>query len=132
MEFADIEKVLTGDEEGEFFEVYNDAKFIAVLETEPWTKGHTLLIPRKRFDSLSTMPPQFRDSMMKAAKKITEILKAKLHAKSFHIMINEGDLLDSNCYLCMNIIPRFNKRELVIEHKQHNDKLEKIYSLIIH
>lgn len=132
MQFADIQKVLSGDEEGEFFEVYNDARFVAVLENEPWTKGHTIIIPKKQFESLSVMPPQFRDSMMKTAKKITEILKEKLRARSFHIMINEGDLLDPNCYLCTHIIPRFNKRELNIEHKQHNDRLDKIYSLIIH
>ncbi len=129
MEKAEYQLYLSEDYE---FTLYSDAKYKAVLHDEPWTKGHVCVLTLKPFMSLAQMPPVYRDGLLKVAKTVCEQLTTKLHAKSFHIMINEGAIANPGNIVTMEIIPRYSKREMQFEHRVHKDRLDKIYSLLIH
>lgn len=113
--------------------VYEDNFFIAILDTRPWTKGHTLLIPKLQVQFIKDLPPQFACKMMEAAQKVQKLLEAKLKCKSFNVMINDGEFAGQEVpHVHMHIIPRYNKKEMLIEHKEFNDSLDKIYALLMH
>jgi histidine triad (HIT) family protein len=114
------------------FVLYDDDKFRAVLINDPWTKGHAAVIPKRIFQNLDLTPPIYRDAILKVAKKVADKITAKLHAKSFQYTINEGTIADPDSIIFLEIIPRYSKREINIEHRVHKDKLEKIYSLLQH
>ena len=68
--------------------VWEDKKHIAILDTNPNTKGMTLVIPKKHFDSDATdMPEKEYIDLMVAAKKLAKILEKKLNVKRAAIVM---------------------------------------------
>jgi diadenosine tetraphosphate (Ap4A) HIT family hydrolase len=112
------------------FVLYEDDKFRAVLINEPWTKGHLAVIPKRIFPTLDAMHPIYRDSLLKVGKKVAEKITEKLKAKSFHYIIDEGTIADPDSLVYLQIIPRYSKREIAVEHRVHKDRLDKIFALI--
>jgi diadenosine tetraphosphate (Ap4A) HIT family hydrolase len=129
MNKTDYAKYLSEDFE---FVLYDDDKFRAVLINEPWTKGHAAIVPKRIFTNLDAMPPIYRDTILKIGKKVADQITKKLHAKSFQYTIEEGTIADPDGIVYLQVIPRYSKREIAIEHRVHKDKLDKIYSLLQH
>ena len=86
--------------------IYEDNKVIAILDINPANKGHTLVIPRKHYPSLSLVPPEEIEHIFKVANNISTAL----------LEISEGtNLLVSNGvsagqkveHILIHVIPRF-------------------------
>lgn len=60
------------------FKVYEDKYFIAILDIEPITIGHTLLIPKKHFLDLRNFDAKTLKQLGLAEKKVINILQKKL------------------------------------------------------
>ena len=106
-------------------------KFIAILDNSPWTKGHTLIIPKIQVESLLDLPPPYAKEMMIFAQEIADLLREKLKCPSFNFIINDGEYAGQEVpHVHLHIIPRYNKKEILIEHKEHNDSLDKIMSIL--
>ena len=72
------------------FKVYEDEKFLAILDINPNTKGMTLVLPKKHFDSDAfLMPENDYLELMSGAKKVSEILKNGLEVNRVE-MVAEG------------------------------------------
>ncbi len=61
--------------------VWEDDKHFAFLDINPWTEGHTLVVPKKEHDYLFDMPDADYAAMLLAAKKVAALLKSKLGCK---------------------------------------------------
>ena len=111
--------------------VAENSQFIAILDSNPWTKGHTLIIPKIQVERVNEMPPNFRKNIMDFACEVTDLLERKLKSRSFNFMINDGMFAGQEVrHVHLHIITRYNKKEVLIEHKQHNDNLDKILSIL--
>ena len=55
--------------------VWEDDKHFAFLDINPWTEGHTLVVPKKEHDYLFDMPDADYAAMLLAAKKVAALLK---------------------------------------------------------
>ncbi|MFT7615674.1 MAG: histidine triad (HIT) family protein [Candidatus Woesearchaeota archaeon] len=112
--------------------VYEDPQFIAILDINPITKGHTLLIPKIQVVSLLDLPPPFTAKMLDLSTKIARKLQEKLFCKAFNFEINDGVIAGQEIeHVHMHIIPRYNKKERIVVRKMHNDNLEKVHSIIM-
>lgn len=70
--------------------VFEDDNFIAILDVNPNTKGMTLVMPKKHFDSDAfLMPDEDYKSLMSASKKVSEILRNGLGVNRV-AMVMEG------------------------------------------
>ena len=79
-------KIVKGEIASE--KVYEDEKFLAILDVNPNSEGMTLLIPKKHFDSDATdMPEKEYVDLMVAAKKLAKILEKKLNVKRVAIVM---------------------------------------------
>jgi histidine triad (HIT) family protein len=59
--------------------IWEDKKHLAILDVFPWTKGMTLVIPKKHHDSYAfDMPDTVYKDLMIASKKVGKILDKKL------------------------------------------------------
>ena len=59
--------------------VYEDDEFLAIMDKYPITTGHTLVIPKKHYDSyLFDMPDDVIQRYVLAAKKVAKLLDKKL------------------------------------------------------
>lgn len=70
--------------------VWEDNNYIAILDVNPNTKGMTLVLPKKHFDSDAfLMPDEDYKNLMLASKKVAEILKKGLTVNRVS-MVAEG------------------------------------------
>ena len=70
--------------------IWEDEKFIAILDLNPNTKGMALVMPKSHFDSDAfLMPEADYKELMLASKKVAEILKKGLNVNRV-AMVAEG------------------------------------------
>ena len=70
--------------------IWEDKKYIAFLDIKPNTKGMTLVIPKKHFDSdIFDMPEKDAQELLAAARKVVKLLEKGLKVKRV-AMVTEG------------------------------------------
>jgi histidine triad (HIT) family protein len=70
--------------------VWEDEKYLAILDINPNTEGMTLVIPKKHFDAYAfEMPDKDYSELMLTAKKIAKLLDKKLKVQRT-AMVMEG------------------------------------------
>jgi len=70
--------------------IWEDNEFLAFLDANPNTKGMTLIIPKKHYDSYAfDMPNKKYQKLLLAAKKVAKLLDKKLKVKRT-AMVMEG------------------------------------------
>ncbi len=68
--------------------IWEDEKYLAILDKFPNTEGQTLVIPKKHFDSDATdMPNEDYKELMIAVKKVAKLLEKKLNVKRVAIVM---------------------------------------------
>ena len=67
--------------------VWEDDKHLAFLDINPWTYGHTLVIPKAEYDYLFDMPSADYAALHTAAQKVAQLLKDKLGCKRVCSMV---------------------------------------------
>jgi len=90
------------------YKVYEDPKFVAFLDINPINKGHTLIIPKKHFETILDIEKEQFGEIMKLTKKLSEAIIKAIKADGFEICINNkkaaGQLVP---HLHVHIMPRF-------------------------
>lgn len=88
--------------------IYEDKDYLAALEINPYSKGHTILIPKKHLEEAKLLPSK----IFTIAKKIGNYLIKKLEAESFQINTSE-DLK----HAIVNIIPIYKGEKINFQRK---------------
>ena len=71
--------------------VYEDDDYLAILDIRPFTRGHTLVIPKQHTVDLTDTPAQTLAGMMAVGQRIARAARASgLHADGTNIAINDG------------------------------------------
>ena len=73
------------------FKVYEDDLVLAYLDINPFTKGHTLVIPKKHATCLLDTDDDTLAAVSARGKKVAEHLKAALPCDGFNILQNNGE-----------------------------------------
>jgi len=90
------------------YKVYEDKDFLAFLDINPITKGHTLVIPKKHSVNLMDTSEKVLKKMLPVIKKIMLSHKQKLNCDGFNILnANEEAGQQSVFHLHIHIVPRF-------------------------
>lgn len=63
--------------------VYEDDTFRVIMDANPATKGHSLIIPKDHFTNLYEMDEEVAAKAMKLAKKMAVHMKEKLNCDGF-------------------------------------------------
>lgn len=87
--------------------IFEDDNFLAFLDIQPFTEGHTLLIPKKHFRWVHDVPNT--GEYWECAKKIVKILQNKLNP-DYISYITMGKLVP---HAHIHIIPRYQNDNLV-------------------
>ncbi len=70
--------------------IYEDDDFIAFADIKPVGEGHTLIVPKKHFDSLMSLEEEISKKYISAIKKIAKLLIKKYNADGFNLVLNNG------------------------------------------
>lgn len=89
------------------FKVHEDDLVLAYLDINPFTEGHTLVIPKTHTTGLLDTPPDVLGKIVKRVQKIAARLKTALPCDGFNILQNNGPAAGQTVpHLHFHIVPR--------------------------
>ena len=88
--------------------VYEDDDVLAVLDISQTNKGHTLVMPKKHYDSFLSCPQETMHKVMDVAQRIGQAEMAVLGAKGVNILTNIGEQAGQSVpHFHVHVIPRY-------------------------
>lgn len=88
--------------------LYEDDEFRVILDLNPASKGHALVLPKEHFANLFEIPADVLGRAAGVAKKVSEKLFNGLHADGFNLLQNNGESAGQTVFhFHMHLIPRY-------------------------
>ena len=105
--------------------VYENDETFAFVEMNPVNPGHTLIIPKRHYPSLSDIPEKELGNLMKDIKKISSGVLKAFNTSSFNLVQSNGEAAGQEVFhVHFHIIPRHEKDNKEIQWKVDNISLE--------
>ena len=95
--------------EGEIpsFKVYEDDLVLAYLDINPFSEGHTLVIPKNHYTGLLDTPADVLKEIIVRVQKVAAHLKATLPCDGFNVLQNNGTAAGQTVpHIHFHIVPR--------------------------
>lgn len=88
--------------------IYEDDDYLAFLDIRPFTRGHTLVIPKQHCVDLTDTPPEAVAQLAKIGQRIARAARESgLHADGNNIAINDGKAaFQSVFHIHLHVVPR--------------------------
>lgn len=106
MEKTVYERIIDGEIPSS--KVYEDADVLAILDITPVNKGHTLVIPKQRFNNIHDLPEELFAKLMVTAKRVATALKKAGLADGINILMNNeaaaGPHITNHAHI--HVVPR--------------------------
>ncbi|MBR2487924.1 MAG: HIT family protein [Kiritimatiellae bacterium] len=91
------------------FKVFEDDFALAYLDINPFSEGHTLVIPKAHTTGLLDTPEETLAALLARVKKVAAHLKTALGCDGFHILQNNGAAAGQTVgHIHFHIVPRCN------------------------
>lgn len=88
--------------------VYEDDLFRAILDVNPATRGHVIILPKKHAANLLELPDEEASKILIVARKIAGALMETYHCDGVNILQNNGEASGQTVFhLHVHVIPRF-------------------------
>ena len=93
--------------------IYEDDDDLAILDIRPFTRGHTLVIPKRHTVDLTDTPPETVAQMVTIGQRIARAARATELADATNIGINDGRAaFQSVFHIHLHVLPRRNGDKL--------------------
>ena len=100
--------------------IYEDELTIAILDINPKTRGHTLVMPKQVSRTFLEMDPQSLGQYFAVIQKIAQAIKKSLSADGLNIVINIEPAGGQEIFHThVHIIPRHNNRHITLNTPEH-------------
>lgn len=115
------------------YKIYENDIVLAFLDISPCSKGHTLVIPKKHYDTYLDMEPNDSCEYFKYVNIISKLLKNKLKCDGLSLCINIGSSAGQEImHQHVHLIPRWKNIPITFEKIHLNDNyFEEIKNLVI-
>ena len=101
------------------FKVYEDDLALAYLDINPFSKGHTLVIPKAHAAGLLDADDKMLSELVLRVKKVAAQVKEKLGCDGFNILQNNGEAAGQTVrHIHFHIVPRWNGDPLAFENSK--------------
>lgn len=88
--------------------IYEDNDVIAFLDIFPFTKGHTVVVPVKHYETFLDFPDDMMEKYFSVVKKLTGRIKTALNAEGINIVQNNFKAAGQVVFhMHYHIIPRW-------------------------
>jgi histidine triad (HIT) family protein len=85
--------------------VYEDEDALAFLDHRPVFLGHTLLIPREHFETLTDLPDRLIEPFFRAGRTLAEAVPSAVDATGTFVAMNNR-VSQSVAHLHLHVVPR--------------------------
>jgi histidine triad (HIT) family protein len=95
--------------------IYEDDGYLAILDIRPFTRGHTLVVPKRHTVDLTDTPPQTLADMVTIGQRIAKAARATELADATNIAINDGrPAFQTVPHIHLHVLPRRNGDKLSV------------------
>ena len=102
------------------YKVYEDDRFLAFLDISQAEYGHTLVVPKKHFDTFLDMDDETSKDLIVLVKDLANKVKRATGASGINILNNNGKAAGQSVnHVHFHIIPRYENDDLVMKFTEH-------------
>ena len=88
--------------------VYEDSHFRVILDINPATKGHCLIIPKEHFDNIYDLDGEIAGKLFSLATCIARAMRDALGCDGMNIVQNNGEIAGQTVlHFHLHLIPRY-------------------------
>ena len=107
--------------------IYEDSDLIAIMDLNPTSKGHSLIIPKEHCTNIYDIDEDIAAKVMKTAKKLATKMTVALNCDGFNLLQNNGETAGQTMFhFHMHLIPRYqnakNNDILMWSHENFSDE----------
>ncbi|MBQ1548055.1 MAG: HIT family protein [Lachnospiraceae bacterium] len=108
--------------------IYEDDDFKVIMDAEPVSLGHALIIPKDHYANIYELPEDKAAKVLPLAKKLATKMTETLKCDGFNILQNNGEVAGQSVFhYHMHLIPRYkdaenNKTLLGFSHPKLSDE----------
>lgn len=87
--------------------ICEDDNYLAILDTRPFTRGHTLVLPKQHMVDLTDTPPETLADMVAIGQRIALAVRTTELADATNIAINDGPAaFQTVSHIHLHVLPR--------------------------
>lgn len=110
--------------------IFEDDDFTVILDANPATKGHALILPKEHYANLYEMPDDLLAKAAVLTKKVVSRLTEKLETDGYNIVQNNGETAGQTVFhFHIHLIPRYKDDGQRIGWKPMKPSAEKLTAL---
>jgi histidine triad (HIT) family protein len=95
--------------------IWEDDDYLAILDVRPFTRGHTLVVPKRHTVDLTDTPAETLAGMVAAGQRIARAARATELADATNIGINDGRAAFQTVFhIHLHVLPRRNGDKLSV------------------
>ncbi|MCI9546422.1 MAG: HIT family protein [Lachnospiraceae bacterium] len=88
--------------------LYEDEDFRVILDLNPASKGHALILPKNHADNLYALPEEAASKVLVLAKNMALKMKKTLNCDGLNLVQNNGEIAGQTVFhFHMHLIPRY-------------------------
>jgi histidine triad (HIT) family protein len=113
-------KIVKGEIESKV--VFEDDLCIAILDINPVSNGHLLLIPKEHYMMMPMVPDEVLGHLSVISKSLSDLLMESLDCKDVLVLMSNGAAAGQQIqHFCINLIPRYDEDGLNFNFEGEND-----------
>ena len=103
--------------------LYEDNDFRVILDVNPASKGHTLILPKKHAENLYDLPDETASKALVLAKNMASKIEKALECDGLNLVQNNGETAGQTVFhFHMHIIPRYKNDSVKLGWKPGKDR----------
>lgn len=102
--------------------IYEDEIVMVIMDVNPRSNGHSLIIPKKHYQDLYDIDGDVLNHIMWVAKKISTLLVEKLNCDGITLEENNG-ISQEVKHFHLHVIPKYKKETEILDIQKIYDKL---------
>ena len=88
--------------------IYEDDDFRVILDIEPASKGHALILPKEHYANLYELPEELASKALIVAKKVVTKMTDIVGCDGYNVLQNNGEAAGQTVFhFHMHLIPRY-------------------------
>lgn len=95
--------------------IYEDDDFRVILDIEPASKGHALILPKEHYANLYELPEELASKALIVAKKVITKMTKIVDCEGYNVLQNNGEVAGQTVFhYHMHLIPRYKEDDVTI------------------
>ena len=109
--------------------IYEDEDFRVILDIEPASKGHALILPKEHYANLYELPDELAAKVLVVAKKVIAQMTEIVGCDGYNVLQNNGEAAGQTVFhFHTHLIPRYKEDDVTItwNHGKLTEELKEI------